>query len=774
MTSWTAARRKPEARRQLPIVPLAALLLLVVVILATATPVGRITLAGQVFNFAAGCLVFGGWWVWRGVVQRARWPLSGLEWVFAAAGVVAALSVAASPDPRVSAGRFSELALLVVLLYFTLDCLRTGLDRHILTRGLLLATGVLLVLVLDETYLHYAALWEQTHSLRGTFALPIYRVVGLLGNVNYLAGVFNLTLPLAIWEWRTTPGRWGRGLVLFWELCFLLTLPFLESRGGLLGLLAMAGLLAGAWLWQRGDASLSGALGLFRRRWRWWMLCGVALLGILAAWLLYLNTRNDLIGSRINIWQAALAIIRGHPWLGIGLGRYGFESPGYLSDPQTFWPIHAHDVALTTMAECGLLGLPVFLWGIGTVLWEGWRGWRSAGPQRLYWGLATAALIGFIVHNLFDDLTQNAAVAVCLVVMLALLLADRLEQRGRWALAWVGVPLALLLVANAQWVWGNAAFEAARAAWSARDKAAALADIREAIRRDPLVFYSTEAGMLAADMAVDPVPPAAWSTSAADFSLALKGGEALPLLHANLGLADWWAGNTVQGLSEMETAARAAPGAASLNLTAGWMAEQQNRPDEAQTFYLAALRDQPGWQTHPFWQRTALRAQCLAASQRESTFVPDASTAAAQADDALASHNLAEISRLLNADANQIDPRVVDVMRGDVALAEGREGDGMLAYAQALAELTRPSVAQAGGTFWNGYGGGLYGRRILELPAVPGMLTLYATEAMEQRFELLAAWTRQHGGATASRRVAQSLLWLDPDNQSARALLAAP
>jgi len=113
-------------------------------------------------------------------------------------------------------------------------------------------------------------------------------------------------------------------------------------------------------------------------------------------------------------------------------------------------------------------------------------------------------------------------------------------------------------------------------------------------------------------------------------------------------------------------------------------------------------------------------------------------------------------------------------MQGDVALAAGRESDGMQAYARALDDLTRPGTTQAGGSFWNGYGGGLYGRQILDLPSVPGMLTLDATPAMEQRFEQLALWTRQHADAAAARRAAQSLLWLDPDSQTARTLLAAP
>lgn len=761
---------------RLAVVPLAATLLLAVVTLAAATTLGRSTLAGQAFNLAAGSVIFGGWWVWRGIVRRARWPLSGLELVFAAAGALALLSLAASPDQRVSAGRCSELALLVILFYFTLDCLRAGFDRHILTRGLLWVTGVLLVLALDEAYLHYTGLWEQTHSLSQTFAGPIFRVVGILGNVNYLAGIFNLALPLAIWEWHTTPGRVGRSLLLFWALCFVLVQPFMASRAGLLALGVVLALLAGGWFWERGGATLQGALGAFRRRGRWWLAGGALLLGIAAAWLVYLDSRRDILASRSDIWQAALIIIRTHPWLGVGIGRYGFESPRFLADTQVFWPIHAHSVPLTLMAECGLLGLPILIWGVGAVFREGWLGWRSTtGSQRLYFGLIGAALAGFAFHNLFDDLNQNAGMAICLVLMVALLLSARPERTSRRPLAWVGVPLAVLAAVNGLWVWGYSAFEAGRAAWSAGDKPAALAGIREAIRRDPQVgFYYSEAGMVAADMAADPNPSAGWPTAAAFFERALVSGENMALLHANVGLSNWWAGNRTLGQAEMETAAQLAPAAASLNLTAGWMAEQQNQPGEAESYYLAALRSQPGWQAHSFWSRSPVRSQSLAAYRSESTFEPDTASPAAQAKAALAGLRLADISRLLQTDAGQIDPWLVDVMLGDVALADGRDSEGMRSYSQALEVLTRPSVVQVGGTFWNGYGAGLYGRQILNVKTVPGLLTLDTTEAVEQRFEQLAAWTAQHGDRAAVLRIAQYRLWLNPDNQAARLQLAQP
>ena len=149
------AKSDPVRDWRLPAATLVVTVLLAVVTLSSTTLTGGATFASQAFNYIAGAIVFGSWWVWRGVVKRARWPLSGLELALGAAGIVALLSLANSPDRRVSAARLSELALLASLFYFTFDCLQAGLDRRILTRSLLAVTGVALVMAL----LHNGAIY---------------------------------------------------------------------------------------------------------------------------------------------------------------------------------------------------------------------------------------------------------------------------------------------------------------------------------------------------------------------------------------------------------------------------------------------------------------------------------------------------------------------------------------------------------------------------------------------------------------------------------------
>ncbi len=747
---------------------LASLLGLSLVALGSATLTGGNTYAGQCFNYALGGLALGGWWLWRGVVCRARWPLTGLEGALAIGAGWALLACAASPDPRLSAAGGAELAVLVALFYFALDSLRAGLDRRLFVHSLLFVTGIALLLGLVEVYFHYAPLWQQTHSLTQTFAGPLYRVVSLVGNVNFLAGMANLALPLALWAWQATPSRWSRSLILFWGLCYGLMQPFLASRAGLLALVLMVVVLGGGWLWQRGNATLQGAVNLWRKQWPAWVAGMVLIVGAAAGWLIYLyaSGRGDLIASRTSIWQEALTLIARHPLLGVGPRRYGFEVAQLISLPPVFWPIHAHNVLLTVAAEYGMPGALIVIWLAGGVLRAGWRGWQAAQrPGRLYLFLVGTALAGFAFHNLFDDLLHNPAVAVLAVLVLALFLADCPARASRQPLAWSGLALALLAGVYGYRLWGYAPLEAARSSLAAGDQAGALADLREAIRRDPpFAFYKAEAGLVAADLATASGTPADWQAAAGYLASASASAKNLAFLHADLGLARRWAGDPAGSLAEMETAARLAPQAETLNLTAGWLAEKQNRPDEAQAFYLAALRAHPAWQARPFWQQApALRAESLAAAQREAVYMPNPADAVVRAEAALAAHDLEALRPMLQQAPLTLPQWLANVIAGDLALADGREADGMALYRRALARLARPSETGVEGSLLASYAGGLYARRALDTGPIPGLLTLEATPAVLERFAQLAAWAAQHEAPPVVAQIARERSWVDPD-----------
>jgi O-antigen ligase len=122
----------------------------------------------------------------------------------------------------------------------------------------------------------------------------------------------------------------------------------------------------------------------------------------------YLTPINFSTVERIAHWQAALAMIRAHPWLGVGLG--GYET-AYATYRNLVWVNalgHAHNMYLNVFAETGALGLGAYLLWWGATFVVTWRRarrpWRERGGAALFaLGLlgAWAHLAG---HHVFDNL----------------------------------------------------------------------------------------------------------------------------------------------------------------------------------------------------------------------------------------------------------------------------------------------------------------------------------------------------------------------------------
>jgi O-antigen ligase len=96
------------------------------------------------------------------------------------------------------------------------------------------------------------------------------------------------------------------------------------------------------------------------------------------------------LSSRGQVWRHSLELIERHPWLGVGPGnfakqyfnQFGFFVYDYpaeiLEQPvrvQLDWShyvynFHAHNAYLQVMGEYGLFALPLFVFGIGAVIWN--------------------------------------------------------------------------------------------------------------------------------------------------------------------------------------------------------------------------------------------------------------------------------------------------------------------------------------------------------------------------------------------------------------------
>ncbi len=132
---------------------------------------------------------------------------------------------------------------------------------------------------------------------------------------------------------------------------------------------------------------------------------------------------------RLFLWRATPGIVRDHPLIGVGVGQFPLISQRYrLIDPLTNAPFsHAHNLALNTLAEMGLLGLAAFIWLAAILVGLLWRGCtRTTGRERSYAVAVTAALVAVAVQGMVDyTVRSNVIAAICITLLGAAVVLDR-------------------------------------------------------------------------------------------------------------------------------------------------------------------------------------------------------------------------------------------------------------------------------------------------------------------------------------------------------------
>src|SRR5205814_3010251 len=171
----------------------------------------------------------------------------------------------------------------------------------------------------------------------------------------------------------------GRGLALLTALWVIFALVLTASRTGFVCVVILA-------LWGALDRGLSG-----RAR--------VALLLAPVAYLLFwggltlwahethhifggearVNESNDSPNSRLNIWSNAIALIRQHPWSGVGFGEFNFawSLTPFPHRPVAFFD-HTHNLPLQFVVE---LGLPLAAAVLALLLWALWTAFAAASKD---------------------------------------------------------------------------------------------------------------------------------------------------------------------------------------------------------------------------------------------------------------------------------------------------------------------------------------------------------------------------------------------------------
>jgi O-antigen ligase len=248
-----------------------------------------------------------------------------------------------------------------------------------------MALGIVTVTVIGS-----ALVQEFTVAPSGLmlFGRVVPRIAGLLEGPNQLAGFFDIVVPLLLARALAPSGRVFAVLVALAVATDVLTF----SRAGMIG--ALAGILA---------VALREADPRARRN----LALGGAVAGVAAAAALvkaglfsrFLSTSDvdtaSGLGSRGELWSAAVSFWRAHPWLGIGAGNFELELPDAgLGGVRT----HANSLYLQSLAEGGVALFAANLFALGAAI----RAFYVRAPKTPLFIGAGAATIALGAHQVLD------------------------------------------------------------------------------------------------------------------------------------------------------------------------------------------------------------------------------------------------------------------------------------------------------------------------------------------------------------------------------------
>ncbi|HWQ47102.1 MAG TPA: O-antigen ligase family protein, partial [Longilinea sp.] len=688
----------------------------------------------------AALILLIGYVLFRALVKKASLPAfrsDGLVWL--AMGVLLYLLIR-SPQATEGFIRVARLISLGALLYILLDLFSyTGL-ANIALRGLLVVSGLALLLAALETYAVYYEFWQST----GSFSLPPlpYRLIGILGHPNALMGLVNLCAPVALIVFFQNRYRLAKAAAAAWLLLFLIAIPFSSSRGGWMGAAASFGLLAlwGLWLWK--PWSRIKKLPVWG-----WVLAGTGGLGVVSAgvyaayrfWVAFAahpSHGSSLFGGRSEMWEAAWVLFRQNILTGIGPGRYAF---GFLqvmsSTPPAYWPSHSHGLLVQTAAEFGLLGLLVGLALLAALIVWMIDSYRKL-PLDLKWtGRAVfVGLLAFCVQMIVDDFTFWMSIMVPVVILLAWMGSSSggvKQFHIKASLGWLCMPVGIVLVIVGWVCWTYAPLndvleKAQDGEW---DQAAASAAF-SAERDTHLAFYQFEAGVayaqaygqnqnslylnnaigyLESSVALEPSISQAWAD--------------LGVLYSQAGLMD----QAVEALLQAESLAHNEP---SYPLNLAIIYESMGETTLAELFYTRVLELSPWSVTLPFWTQTELRTRVVENWSLENAQPENSSSAYwQQACFAIAEGRYTDAEHLLAYSRWMGEPGAAILFtEGLMAEAQGRIDEANSTYQEMVNGLLQPQLNSVN-SFAAAFGTWVSDRTGFSADLVPGYYQLQPEEA---------------------------------------------
>ncbi|HEV3156983.1 MAG TPA: O-antigen ligase family protein [Candidatus Baltobacteraceae bacterium] len=283
----------------------------------------------------------------------------------------------------------------LLLFVVVASAVRRSVRVEVVLDAILFAAALVALLAISEVF-RGAGSWVDVAGYR------IPRIAGPLEGPNQLAGYLGITLPLSFLV-LSRRARLGIASILLQIVALVLTL----SRAGCVAALVAVMILAFARREQRariltvlaiGFALGLGALGIE----------SLSTTGSLAAFLHLSTGASDVapggVGTRGELWNAALALWRTHPLFGVGAGNFELELVRVgLVGVRT----HANSWYLQALAEGGLLQLFATFGLLASVISACYRRMK----ENDFALAAFAVTIAFASHQIVDDLMWFPKVA---------------------------------------------------------------------------------------------------------------------------------------------------------------------------------------------------------------------------------------------------------------------------------------------------------------------------------------------------------------------------
>ncbi len=605
------------------------ILLWAYLILVAGTVTGLINFRIHVASTILGAALLGPWLI-RRLYQRRKIALTGIEWGIIAFIVAQLVAVAFSQDARRSLPTLMLSGVLILIFYYVLDLVRQGWPVELIEKTLLIVGAIVVGLALFQLVGVYTSWKEMVASLPYAPSFE-FRLYAVFGDANLLAAFVNILIPISIGRILSSRKLMTSIFLGGLLLGIFVVVTFSSSRGGILGDLAAISVLVLGWIGLLSERACAWCLRI------WDFLRGrpiifvVIILVVAAPFVLVIwqalqfqgdATHSPIFSSRTTFWGAAWDAFSASPWVGIGPGTYPSAYIQYNAVPPDRPYLHAHSIPFTIAAESGLIGLL----GLGAfVVFALRRIWSSrldlSTKDLTRWVAIVAALVGFSVHSLFDNLLPYASVGVVVAVLFALLLSQNTDMANRsggsFSPLWLVLPALIILSFGVYSLRAYGVNERAVDATSEEDWETAKVSFVQAGEHDPwLAHYWLQAGYAAGVLAAE-VDQADRADEAAlqeaidltEQGIALEPGYSLH--YANLASLYWQAGHSDLAILNMSRAIELEPQVPIFWLNLGIYSESSSLEEDARHAYLKLLELDPKIAKTDFWDTSALRSDVL-------------------------------------------------------------------------------------------------------------------------------------------------------------------